>query len=60
MYCPQCAGEFDSQIHRVYHATIQKHTRIPKSARKPNLGEYDRWTLFTDKDSAKLHPKAAR
>lgn len=43
MYCPKCTGEFNGQTHRVYHAAISKYARIPKSARKPSLDDYDTW-----------------
>ena len=43
MYCPKCTGEFNGQTHRVYHAAISKYARIPKSARKPTLDDYDTW-----------------
>ena len=56
MYCPKCTGEFNSQIHRVYHAAISKYARIPKSARKPTLDDYDRWDVFRRRCTPKELP----
>ena len=54
MYCPKCAGEFNGQTHRVYHAAISKYARIPKSARKPTLDDYDTWAHGWDCDPREL------